>query len=163
MRAQIAQAISARVRAVDAALTLTAWGEKQVAVMVERMDIRDTDVIDGRVAVVVQADHIDAVPLAELVVALAAPLRVSAPGLLSIDMSLTSVEERIEEAAAALVAIYRVRGRIDPAAIGSADDLRYTSAYLGVAPWIGAAHEDKYVRVDTEPVIGETSLEDMLP
>ncbi|WP_114649106.1 hypothetical protein [Pseudothauera hydrothermalis] len=163
MRAQIADAITARVRAVDAALTQSAWGDKAVSVIVERIDVDAQGALAGRVSALVMAQRIDDLPLAELIAALAAPLRVAAPGLLWLDLSLASVEERLDEASALLLASYRARGAIDPQVLGAADDVRYDSAYLGVAPWIGAAHEDKYVRVDTEPIVGETSLEDMLP
>lgn len=53
---------------------------------------------------------------------------------------------------------------VDPNALP--DCLRhlcYEELYTSWAPWIGAAHVDQYVRIDTEPQVGERPLEELLP
>lgn len=44
-----------------------------------------------------------------------------------------------------------------------ADGVRAEQFWASWAPWIGAAHEDKYVRIDTEPQVGERTIEELLP
>lgn len=43
------------------------------------------------------------------------------------------------------------------------DDWQAQEFWASWAPWIGAAHIDKYTRIDTEPQVGERSLDELLP
>lgn len=166
VRALIAEEITRRVRAVDTALTQSVWGARAVSVLIERLEVGADGALSGRVRALLIAQTLDEIALAELVPTLAAPMAVRTPGLMSLLLSLQAVEESLDESSALLSVIYTVRGRIEPQAM-SADctaELVYQSAYASVAPWIGAAHEPMYRRIDGDaPEVGERSIEELLP
>lgn len=54
----------------------------------------------------------------------------------------------------------RHRLAVDAAAL---DGLRAEEFWASWVPFVGQAHKDRYVRIDTEPQVGHVSLEELLP